>query len=80
MAKKKKAVEGKQYVHTGRMQYLGPDDWESGLQHGRYYEVKVEEMKSGRYSVEIVPDDYSVRIKRHKYHDKIDYKMYWRTQ
>lgn len=61
-----------------RCYYLGPDDWEAGLQHGKVYRIKAEEMKSGRYSVEIEQEDYDLKIKRHKYADEQDFEMYWK--
>lgn len=62
------------------MQYLGPDDYELGIEHARYYEVEVTVMKSGRYSVRINPDDYRLKTRRYKYADKDEFKMFWRTQ
>lgn len=61
-----------------RCYYLGPDDWEAGLQHGKIYKVKAEEMKSGRISVEIEPENYHLKIRRHKYADMEEFEMNWK--
>lgn len=77
MTKKRKPRETSKDGYS-RCYYMGPDDWVAGLQHGKIYNVKAEEMKSGRYSVEVEQEDYKLKIKRYKYADEQDFEMHWK--
>ena len=61
-----------------RMYYMGRTDPETGIQHAEIYNVEVCKMKSGRYSVNIHPDDYNLVVRKYRYSDEFDFKRHWR--